>query len=149
MPGGPGYELRLRDGSLVRLAPAALDPVGERARIDARDPSGRTVGRAAYARVYGLRAELSLEVDDARWHAGLPEELLAALCEVAAARGVATLLVRARPSDMRLLALLRNDFGARETSVRGHVELELATEPRRCIGRDDACARQPARHPAA
>jgi GNAT superfamily N-acetyltransferase len=130
--------LRLRDGTAVSLRAfgrdrdaAALDD--ERAEIAAEDADGRTVGRVVYARVYGPRAEVALKVDDGFWHRGLPEALLERICARAACLGISTFLVRVRASDVRLLALLRHEFGARESRDGRHVDVEFSTALRPAI----------------
>jgi GNAT superfamily N-acetyltransferase len=120
----------LRDGGAVWLRSAAT-PREDGAAIAAHDSEGRSVGRAAYTRVYGPRAEVTLEVDDAFWHRGVPELLLAALCVRAAGAGISTFLARVAASDLRLLALLRAEFSARWHRDGGYVDVEFpsATTP--------------------
>lgn len=129
---GPAAQLVLADGSSVRLAVRGLDTAGEWACILAADAAGLVVGRAAYARVYGPRAELTLVVDDAYGDRGLADALLTALRARAAEHGIATLLVRVRPSDVRLLALLRRAGAVGETASGGRIDVELPTG--RCAG---------------
>lgn len=122
--------LRLRDGTVVWVCArggdgGVLADRDERAAIVAMDAAGVTVGRAAYARVYGPRATLEIEVDDGYWHRGLPELLLAGLCLRAARFGVSVLLARVCAADLRLIALLRWQFAARETRDGAHVDIEL------------------------
>lgn len=126
-------QLRLRDGTMVRLH--AIEPgdgaaacENDRVEIAADDGQGHRVGRAAYARVYGPRANVAFEVDDAFWHRGLPEVLLGSLRVRAARRGISMLLARVSASDVRLLALLREQFAARETRDGPYVEAEFSTE---------------------
>ena len=126
---GGAATLVLADGSSVGLAVRGLDTAGEWARILAADAAGRVVGRAAYARVYGPRAELTLVVEDAYWDRGLADALLTALRAHAAEHGIATLLVRVRPSDVRLVALLRRAGAVGETARGGRVDVELPTGP--------------------
>ncbi|MGH2941632.1 MAG: hypothetical protein ACRDLN_02490 [Solirubrobacteraceae bacterium] len=97
------------------------------AEVVANDLDGRTVARAAYTRVYGPRAVITLDVDDPFWHRGLPETLLADLCLRAARAGISTFLARARASDVRLLAMLRREFSARESRDGQYVDIELST----------------------
>jgi GNAT superfamily N-acetyltransferase len=119
--------LMLADGSSVRLAVRGMDAAGEWARILASDATGRVVGHAAFARVYGPRAELTLVVDDAYWDRGLADALLTTLRARAAEHGIATLLVRVRAFDVRLLALLRRAGAVGETASGGGVDVELPT----------------------
>ena len=124
--------LRLRDGTAVRLRTIGRDrdaaALGaERAEITAEDADGRTVGRVAYVRVYGPRAEVALMVDDRFWHRGLPQALLARMCARAARLGISTFLARVRASDVRLLALLRHEFSARDSPDGPHVDVEFST----------------------
>lgn len=93
----------------------------------AAEVDGHPVGHAAYARIYGPRAECSLDVDDAYWHEGLPQILLANLCSEAAAVGIRTFVVRARASDLRLLALLQEQFAARHARDGAQLTIELPT----------------------
>jgi len=110
----------------VWLRPGAEDPrTGGPAELVARDADGRTVGRAAYRRVYGPRAELSIDVDDAFWHRDLPAVLVASLREHAAAAGISTLLMMVPASDVRLVALLCQDFAARARRDGAQVDIEL------------------------
>lgn len=126
-PGRADGSLRLHDGTPVWLRPGAEeDPqTGGPAELVARAADGRTVGRAAYRRVYGPRAELSIEVDDAFWHRDLPAVLIASLREHAAAAGISTLLVNVSASDVRLVALLCQDFAARARRDDARVDVEL------------------------
>ena len=124
--------LRLRDGTAVRLRTTGRDrdaaALGaERVEITAEDADGRMVGRVAYARVYGPRAEVALKVDDGFWHRGLPQALLERMCARAACLGISTFLARVRASDVRLLALLRHEFSARESRNGPHVDVEFPT----------------------
>jgi GNAT superfamily N-acetyltransferase len=124
--------LRLHDGTAVRLHTIGRDrdaaALGDdRVEIAAEDADGRTVGRIAYARVYGPRAEVALKVDDGFWHRGLPQALLERMCARAAGLGISTFLARVRASDVRLLALLRHEFSARESRNGPHVDVEFAT----------------------
>jgi GNAT superfamily N-acetyltransferase len=128
-------QLPLGDGNTVRLRTIGRDRGGtvagdEGAEIAAIDADGRTVGRLLYARVYGPRAQVELEIDDAFWHRGLPQALLARICARAACIGISTFLVRVRAADVRLLALLRQDFAARESRHGEYVDVELSTAPR-------------------
>jgi GNAT superfamily N-acetyltransferase len=131
--------LLLRDGTVVWLRTMDLDHerFGERAGIAADIEGGRTVGRVCYRRVYGLRAEMQLEVDDAYWHRGVPELLLARLCVLATCTGISTFLARMPAYDGRLLTLLREAFGARESRDGAYVEIELSTTAPRAIRADD------------
>jgi GNAT superfamily N-acetyltransferase len=123
-----GESLALPDGAAVRLRHAGLEsPRGEGESIIASDARGDVVGRVSYARVYGPRALVRIEVDDAYWHLGLPGALLARLCAAAAHAGISTFLVRVPASDMRLLALLRGTFAARESRDGAMVDAELQT----------------------
>ena len=122
--------MRLHDGTLVCLAldePGVVP--GERAQLSAHDGDGQLVGRVAYQQVYGPRAELSIDVDDAYWHRGLPALLIGSLRERAVTSGISTFLITARASDIRLLALLSGDFGARCTRDGALVGAELACGP--------------------
>ena len=123
-------ELVLRGGLAVRLRESDRDgrPVGDEfACLLAEDAAGLPVGRASYRRVYGPRAVLELHVGEELWHSGLPELLIASLCLHAARAGITTLLARVPARDMALLALLREEFAARETRDGAHVDVELST----------------------
>jgi CBS domain-containing protein len=129
-----GRQVVLHDETPVALRAIDVDRHGafcgeEHAAIVA-EADGGTVGRAAYSRVYGPRALLTLDVDEAFWHRGLRELLLARLCARAACAGISTLVIRARASDVRLLALLREQFAAHGTRDGAHVDLELPTATR-------------------
>ena len=133
VPGAAVSRLWLRDGSAVLLRALASDVRGERVAVVADDASTRSVGRAAYTRIYGPRAVLTLEVEEPFWRLGLPEALLAKLCMRAAADGISTLLARVHGLDARVLALLR-EFGAREACAGDAVDLEIATRVVRPAG---------------
>jgi hypothetical protein len=122
--------LRLRDGTAVTLRTSEAGTAGdERATISAQ-AEGRTVGAVSYARVYGPRAVLTIELEDGFWHRGLPELLLTALCARAAQLGIATFLMRVPAGDVRLLALLRERCGARIGRDGAFVDVEFAVPPR-------------------
>jgi GNAT superfamily N-acetyltransferase len=134
----------LHDGTLVCLALAGPGtPAAERAQIVARDGGGQVVGQVAYRRVYGPRADLWVDVHDAYWHRGLPGLLIGSLRERAAAAGISTFLLRVHVSDIRLLALLAGDFGARCTRDGAIVDVELA-----CAAPSPPEAGRPALHVA-
>jgi len=114
------FELRLID--LERHA--ALS--GDECAAVVAEVDGRVCGHASYARVYGPRAVLLVEVDDAFWHHGLAGALLIALSCRAARLGITTFLVRVCANDIRLLALLRERFGAHGGRDGAHVALEFA-----------------------
>jgi hypothetical protein len=143
---GAGAPLRLSDGSGVRLnrtrrpATPAAQECGE---VAADDLCGRPIARGAYRRVYGPRATLELDVEDAYWHGGLPQLVLDSLCADAARSGIWTLLARVGASDVRLLALLREDFAAREVRDGAFVDVELPTAAR---PRPGGLAQTPAAH---
>ena len=118
----------LRDGADVLLCPV-VSSSGETAVVTAIDALGRPVGRGAFLRVYGPRADLTLEVDEQLWHLGLPDALVDALRAIAARLGISTLLARVPASDVRLLALLCERFGAREVRDGELVHAELKTAP--------------------
>jgi hypothetical protein len=127
-------QLSLPDGTVVRLRTIDLDrdaavAGADGAEMEVIDADGRMVGRLAYARVYGPRAEVALEVDDALWHRGLPHALLDVGCGRAACRGISTFLVRVRAADVRMLALLRQEFAARESRHGAYVDVEFSTAP--------------------
>ena len=122
--------LRLGERTTVWLRDA--EPPGacdERAEIFAEESRGLVVGRAAYTRVYGPRAALTLDVADAYWQPGLPAALLVILGQRAAAGGISTFLIRVPAPDDRLLALLTDGFGARISREGGAVAVELAVAP--------------------
>jgi hypothetical protein len=127
LAGAPPFRLLLSDGSTVALRAHAFDVRGERAAIFAHDASGRTVGSAEYARIYGPRAELTLMVDERLWPVELPAVMLAILCRRAADEGITTLLARVHEGEPRLPALLREHFDARESPAGDAVDLAIAT----------------------
>jgi CBS domain-containing protein/GNAT superfamily N-acetyltransferase len=134
-----GRQVVLRDGTPVALRTIDVDRDGvfcgeDHAAIVA-EADGRVAGRAAYSRVYGPRASLTLDVDEAFWHRGVSELLLARLCARAACIGISTFVIRARASDVRLVALLRMQFAAHGTRDGTHVDLELPTATRARQGR--------------
>ncbi|MEY2514178.1 MAG: hypothetical protein QOJ89_1536 [bacterium] len=117
----------LRDGTLVW--PRFVQPPSaceERAEIVAVDAARRVAGRAAYRRVYGPRAALSLEVGDAYWRRGLPAALLEQIRALAALGGISTLMLRAPASDACMIALLCDELGARSRDEGQEVDIELA-----------------------
>ena len=133
-PGAEPVRLLPGDGSAVRLravagVAGAATGDDERAEIVAEDLDGRVLGRAGYARVYGPRAVVTLEVADGLWRGGLPEALLASLCRRAARAGISTLLARVGPRETQLRALLREHLGARVWASGEYVDVELSTAP--------------------
>jgi GNAT superfamily N-acetyltransferase len=116
------FELRMIDFERH----AALSD-GERVAVVA-EVDGRICGNASYVRVYGPRAVLLMDVDDAFWQHGLPGALLIALCARATRLGIATFLVRVCAADIRLLALLREEFGAHGRRDGAYVELQCSAE---------------------
>jgi len=118
--------LTLPAGSPLRLcaAASAADAGAITALLD-----GVVVGRVSYERVYGPRAQLSLDVDDAHWHCGLADTLLVAVSLLAARRGIARFLMRVGAADLQLLTLLREDFAAIERREDGEVAVEFTTSP--------------------
>lgn len=81
-------------------------------------------------RLYGPRAELTLDVDDGFWHRGVPGALLDELVAHAASRGISTLIARVCASDVRLLALLRERVLGRTKRDGRQVVVEFAATPR-------------------
>ena len=117
----------LHDGTPVWLAAAEPDgPAGDRAQLAVTDAGGCVVGRATLRRVYGPRAVLWIEVDEAFWHRGLPGLLVATLRRYASASGISTLLATADVRDVRLIAFLCHELGARAIRDGSRVKLELA-----------------------
>jgi hypothetical protein len=115
--------------------PGAAASRGDHVALVAKDAAGLTVGRVAYSRLYGPRAELALDVDAGTWHSGVPELLLAAASEHAARAGISTFLVRVPAADVWMLALLREHFAARESRDGAFVAAEFATTARHATGR--------------
>jgi hypothetical protein len=118
--------LRLRDGTPVTLQTSDAAIGGDDRATIAAQAEDHIAGEVSYARVYGPRAMLWIEVEDAFWHRGLPELLLTELCSRAAQLGIATFLVRVPAGDIRLLALLCERFAARSRRDGGHVDVEFA-----------------------
>jgi hypothetical protein len=119
-----GMPVRLRDGTPAWLR-ACADTPEERAEIVAEDADGSVVGRAEYRRVYGLRAALTLTVDDELWCAGLAEAMIATISSIAAAAAISKLLMQVPLSDERMLVVLVDDFGARCRRDVSYVDVEL------------------------
>jgi hypothetical protein len=125
-----GEPLTLHDQTVVRLRSGAISSDGaDGMEIVVADKHDEEVGRAAYLRLYGRRAAMTLDVVEPFWHRGVPDLLLDALVAHAAREGVTTLLARVRASDVRLLALLRERVHARTTRDGTHVHLEFSTAP--------------------
>ena len=120
--------MALRDvgGQITLRDTEPRDACAERAEIVAEDACGLVVGRAAYARVYGPRAALTLEVGEPTWQHGLPAALLGRLGARAAAGGIATFLIRVPLCDERLIALLVGDFAARIRRDASELDTEFA-----------------------
>jgi hypothetical protein len=121
----------LLDGTLVW--PRFVQPPSaceECAEVVVEDAARGVAGRAAYRRVYGPRAALSLEVGDAYWRRGLPLALLEQIRALAALGGISTLMLRAPASDRRLHALLCGELGARSYDDGHDVDIELPVVPR-------------------
>lgn len=119
--GDDGGTIELR---AIELARHPALPEDEHIAVVAQ-VGGHVAGQASYQRIYGPRAMLSLDVDDAFWRHGTPQLLIAALAERASLLGIGTFRMRVRASDLRLLAMLREDFGARGARDGGYVELEF------------------------
>lgn len=126
-----GETLALADGTVVWLSigqdDASHEVLGDATAITATAEDGREVARVSYARVYGPRALITITIDDAFWHRGLPEVLLASLCMQAACVGISTFLARAHAADVRLLAMLREQFAARIVRDGAFAEVEFST----------------------
>jgi hypothetical protein len=109
-----GVALRVRGGLAVWLCSTdAASAPDERAEIVAEDAGGCVVGRVAYRRVYGLRAVLTLTVEETFWQCGLPQALIVSIGPMAVTGGISRFLMRIPASDERLLRMLVDDFGAR------------------------------------
>ena len=122
-----GVPRRLRDGTPVWLRTVdPASPVEEHAAIVAEEAAGHAVGRVAYRRVYGPRADLTLAVDDELWPCGLAELLIAGIGPIAAVGGISRFLVRVAVFDERLLALLAGELGTRWRREGSYVDVELA-----------------------
>lgn len=94
-------ELSLHDDTSVGLRLHDTAQAGaDGAEILAVAGDGAHIGRTTYARLYGPRAELTLDVDDGFWHRGVPGALLDELVAHAASRGIST-LIAPRLEDMR------------------------------------------------
>jgi GNAT superfamily N-acetyltransferase len=113
--------LWLSDGTAASLQGDA----DARGAAMAAEIGGRIAGRVIYTRVYGPRAVLSLDVDQAFMHRGLPELLLRTVCRYAARDGITTFLMRLPANEIWLLARLREDFGARWRREGASVDVEL------------------------
>lgn len=97
------------------------------AAVIAEDADRHVVGRAGYRRVYGPRADLTLDVPHGVRRRDLAAMLVCDLGARAAESGISTFLMRVRADDRALLALLHDDFGAISWNLDdGHVELELS-----------------------
>jgi len=91
--------LTLHDGACVRLRSSAIASGGvDGAEILATVAGGGHAGRAAYVRLYGPRAEMTLDVVEGFWHRGAPAALLDALVAQAAREGMPALHARCRRS---------------------------------------------------
>jgi len=110
--------------------PGSAASRGDRVALVAQDAAGVTLGRVAYSRLYGPRAELTLDVDAAFWHSGVPALLLVAASDHAARAGISMFLVRVPAADVWMLALLREHFAARESRDGAFVAAEFATTAR-------------------
>ena len=122
----PQRSLRLDDGTVVWLR--CSQPAGvrdERAEVVADAIARPGVGRAAYRRVYGPRAVLTVALDEELWPAGLATALIAAIGAIAAAAGISTFLLRVSPTDERLLDVLAGEFAARCRRDGADVDVEL------------------------
>ncbi len=125
-----GVPLRLGDGVAAWLCSLeSASAPDEHAEVVAEDPGGRVIGRVAYRRIYGLRAELTLTVDATYWNAGLPQTLIGSIGRVAAAGGIARFLMRIPASDERLLRMLVDDFSGRCRLDGSHADVELDALP--------------------
>lgn len=139
----PGREVRLGDGTTVWLHALEGAPPAEGAVIVAEDAAGMTMGRAGYVRVYGPRAELTLDVAVPLWNGGLPEALVAALCMLAARQGISTFLARIPRADPEggLRTLLVARFAARDERAGDRVDLAIATDAAERASAQERCER--------
>jgi GNAT superfamily N-acetyltransferase len=129
--------LSLDSGSLRSLA-VAMDPAPAVAWAGASNPDcgrvvattadGRIVGHAMLARLYGARAEVTLDVAEDHRRGALAGELIDRLAEVARTMGIRAFIAAALPENADMLAVLGERFPMRERRDGGVVEVTFAID---------------------
>jgi GNAT superfamily N-acetyltransferase len=91
----------------------------------ALDDESRVVGHAAYARTYGPRAEVAVEVTDDMHHIGLGTHLVTWLAQVAEHDGIAHFVAEVLPDNGEMHAVFRDGFAPIQRRESGVIEIEF------------------------
>src|SRR5579863_262187 len=90
-----------------------IDHIG----VLALDENGTVVAHAACSRLYGLRGEVAVEVDENHRHLGLASLLLRRLARDAERQGIRTLIAEVLPENHDMLAVFHDEFRADDHHV--------------------------------
>jgi GNAT superfamily N-acetyltransferase len=134
---------RLRFFSLARNLEEAARSAASADGVDqigllAVDSKGRIVGHGACSRIFGLRGEVAVEIDETHRHLGLGSLLLRRLAHEAERQGIRRLIAEVLPENHEMLSVFHHEFQARQHWVDGEIDVEFPTA---------AWHAQPARYP--
>jgi L-amino acid N-acyltransferase YncA len=91
----------------------------------ALNAESHVVGHAAYARMYGPRAEVAVEVADDMHHVGLGTRLVTSMAQVAEQHGIAHFVAEVLPENGEMLAVFRDGFAPIQHRESGVIEIEF------------------------
>jgi L-amino acid N-acyltransferase YncA len=95
--------------------------------IVAVDAGGQILGHAACARMYGARAEVAIEVDEAHRHQGLATILITRLAREAEEKQIRHFVAEVLPDNHEMLAVFNDGFDASRQFGDGEVNVEFPT----------------------
>ena len=95
--------------------------------ILAVDDGDRILGHAACVRMYGPRAEVAIEVDEAHRHQGLATILIAKLAREAEGKHIRHFVAEVLPDNRDMLAVFNDGFNAGRKYADGEVDIEFPT----------------------
>lgn len=85
----------------------------------------RIVAHAACSRLYGLRGEVAVEVDEEYRHLGLGSQLLRRLAQEAERKGIRHLIAEVLPDNHEMLAVFREEFAAEASHEHGEIDIQF------------------------
>lgn len=85
----------------------------------------RIVAHAACSRLYGLRGEVAVEVDEDHRHLGLASQLLRRLAQEAERKGIRHLIAEVLPDNHEMLAVFRDEFAAEVSYQYGELDIQF------------------------
>lgn len=91
----------------------------------ALDQNETIVAHAACERLYGLRGEVAVEVDEDHRHLGLASLLLRRLARDAERQGIRTLIAEVLPENHEMLAVFHDEFCADDHHVDDEIDVEF------------------------